>query len=328
MRHEQIDDRLIAKIKALLETRGCTEAEASARIGKAQELLEKYGLEMAELEKGGVKRSDTKKSGGLYTWQRKLWDGVANLNFCVYFSIKGLTKGSKYENRLVGSHANVIATTVMAEYLQGVIESLAQQWAKEQGYGSVFVRDAIAYREGMTRRIVDRLADRRRQILTEARQEQERAKAERASATFADGQTATALTILDVVSSEADFNNDYLNNWEMGTTARNRAKAEAADAAWRAKYHAEKAARDAAEAANPALKAARLEQERKWAEEWAKKEAKAQARRNKTPPRERYRRETAEEQRARSYGYSDGYRKGADVGIDQQVDKTNTARIG
>jgi hypothetical protein len=317
----QIDEKLITKIKALLETRGCTEAEAQARVAKAQELLEKHGLEMANLSGHDNKRSDQKRVGGLYTWQRRLWDGVAKLNFCTYFFIRGLTKGSKYEHRLIGSHANVISTEVMAEYLQGVIESHAQAWAKEQGYGSVFVKNAIAFREGMTNRIVERLNDRRERIITEARREAEKAKAEKHSQAFADAQTGNALTILDVISSEEDFNNDYLNHWEMGTTARNRVEREAREAARMAKYRTEQAAK------TPEQLAAEAEATRLWWEEETKRWGKEQKRRNKTPPKERPRKQTAEEKRRSVYGYWDGVEKGSVVGIDTQVKGQDARRI-
>lgn len=326
---QDVDIKLIAKIKALLETRGCTEAEAQSRVAKAQELLEKHGLEMANLHKPTGARSDKKQVGGLYTWQRNLWDGVAKLNFCNYFFIRGLAKGSKYEHRLVGSHANVISTEVMASYLQGVIEDLAQKWAKEQGYGSVFVRDAIAYRDGMAARIVEKLAARRREIVSEARQAAERAKAERHQSAFADAQTGHALTILDVISSEEDFNNDYLNHWEMGTTARNRAADAARSVAWQAEYERKMRERDADELLHPWKKEARLKKAAEDMKRWQEEDVKAQAKRNRTPPKpQRERAQTAEEKRANSWAFYDGYRKGDTVGIDTQVDKTSRARIG
>lgn len=324
-----IDEKLLHRIRSLLETRGCSEAEAAARIAKAQELLEKHGLEVASLNRPASARTDKKTHGGLYTWQRNLWDGVARLNFCRYFFIRGLGRGQKYEHQLIGSHANVISTEVMASYLQEVIEDHAAMWAKERGYHSRFVREAIAFRDGMADRIVERLAVRREEQVTAARQEQERAKAERHQQAFGDAQTARALTILDVISTEEDFNNDYLNHWEMGTTARNRAEAEARQRAWEADYKRRIAERDADELLHPWKKEARLKAAAEEMERWAKKDAKAQKRRNKTPPKERPRAQTAEERRRGMGSYWTGYDTGDKVGIDKQAtDNSKKPAIG
>lgn len=310
---QDIDEKLLKKIRALLETRGCSEAEAQARVAKAQELLERHGLEIANLNQTGAARKDTKRLGGLYTWQRNLWNGVAKLNFCAYFFIRGLDRGAKYEHRLVGSHANVVSTELMAAYLQDTIEQHAAQWAKDRGYHSRFVREAIAFRDGMTDRIVERLAVRRREQVSAARKEAEAAKAAAHQQAFGDAQTARALTILDVISTEEDFNNDYLNHWEMGTTARNRAEAEARQKAWEEEYRRREAAK------SPEQKAAEAEQLRKDAKEWEKQYAKRQKRINQTPPKERPRAQTAEEKRRGMGSYYTGRAAGDKVGIDKQA---------
>lgn len=321
---QEIDAKLIERMKKLLAlaSNNDNEHQASAAMAKLQEMLEAHNLDMAILGQSGkgAQRSDTKKTGGLYSWQRKLWQSVAELNFCIYFSIKGLAKGSVYEHRLVGSHANVIATEMMAKYLQETVERLAQQWAKANSYKSVFVREAIAYREGMASRICGRLRDRRHEILEEARvREQE--KKERAREAMP--VTGTELTILDVISTEADFNNDYLNGWEMGQTARNRKDQEARSAAWTAEYQRKQAERQAYWDAHPEEYAAYLakilrdeaEQEAKW--------AKKRTKRGRTPPKIRYRNMTPEEQRQSLGSYREGYTDGSNVGIDTQVDQQN-----
>lgn len=330
-----MDDKLknvIRKIEALLNTNGCTEAEAQARTEKAQELLEAYNLDMATLGSSGkgAQRSDTKKAGGLYSWQRKLWAAVAELNFCYYISIKGLQRGSVYEHRLIGSHANVIATEHMAKYLQETIEKLAQQWAKDNFYKSVFVREAIAYREGMAARLSERLKARRDDLVAEERRKTEEAKREQQRTNAAPG--STALTILDVISSEADFNNDYLNNWELGTTARNRAESEARRAASMAEWEERRRKQKEWDEAHPEEAAARKAKEaadfKRWVDEAAKKEARRQARANRTPPKPRYRKPTAEEERMGLGSYYEGRAKGNEVGIDTQAeDKSAKGRL-
>lgn len=313
--NEQIDEKLIERMKKLLAlaTNNDNEHQATAAMAKLQEMLEAHNLDMAILGKSGkgAQRSDTKKTGGLYGWQRRLWKEVAELNFCYYFSLKGLTKGSVYEHRLVGSHANVVSTELMATYLQSTVERLAQTWAKGAGYSSVFVREAIAYREGMAERIGERLSARRREIVAKAKEEaQARRDAERAKMPT----TGTELTILDVISTEADFNNDYLQGWEMGTTARNRVESEARSKAWAAEYRAREAAKSPEQKAREAAEAAAQ------LKIWQAEDAKREARRNKTPPKPRYRAMTAEEQRRSLHSFDKGYSKGNEVGIDTQVD--------
>lgn len=315
----QPDEKLIRKIEALLNVKGCTEAEAEARIAKAQELLAKYNLDMASI--GGTpaqnKRNDKKTKGGLYSWQRKLWKAVAELNFCHYLSVKGLAKGSTYEHRLIGSHGNVIATEVMANYLQETIEKLAQAWAKESGYKSVFVRDAIAYREGMTNRVAYKLKQRRDAVLEEER----KATEERKQREAASGQASTshALTLVEYTSSEQDFNNDYLNNWELGTTAKNRYEAELRQKKWEEEYRARQAAKTDEE------KEAERKATEEWYAEYQKKQAKAQKRRDRTPPKaQRERKRTPEEERAGLWAFREGQMDGDKVGIDQQA--TNERR--
>lgn len=329
---QDINPKIIEKIEKLLRlaTNNSNEAEAQAAMAKAQEMLEAYNLDMAQLggeaKNTNAKRKDQTKSGGLYTWQRNLWKGVAELNFCHYLSIKGLAKGSKYEHRLIGSHANVIATTLMADYLQATVEKLAQKWAKEQGYKSVFVQDAIAYREGMTNRICERLSARRRDILQQEREREEERKAAEARG---QASTSSALTLVEVISSEADFNNDYLNGWELGTTAKNRHADELASKRAMAEYeerqrvHKERYENDPTYRAE--VDAAKKKQDEWWADYLKKhKPRKARSYVAKAP---RPRAQTAEEKRAGLDSYWDGMRDGKNVGIDTQIDENQRKAV-
>ncbi len=325
MEHHEIDAKLVERMKKLLAlaTNNDNEHQATAAMEKLTAMLEEHNLDMAVLGKSDATRKDAKRKGGLYGWQRKLWDSVAKLNFCVYFSIRGLDKGSSYEHRLVGSHANVIATEMMATYLQDTIERLAAQWAKDVGHHSRFVREAIAYREGMTERVSNRLYERREALLSAARKEAEERKRDQAMANRP--STGTELTILDVVSSEADFNNDYLQGWEMGTTARNRAEQEARVAAWRASEAKRQAEQAAWDLLHPAEAAARKKAEQDRADAFYNKLAR---RKPSKEPVYRTRRATPEEERRSLGSYYEGYDRGGTVGIDTQVDQNKTRRIG
>lgn len=255
---EKAIDR-VTKLLALARNND-NEAEATSAMDAATRILEAYNLDMALVERrtgnsSARKREDQKTGGGLYKWQRTLWQNVAELNFCRYAALKGLAAGSKYENRVIGSNVNVMSATLMAEYLQATIERMAAQWVKDcyPAGTSRFIRDAIAYREGMA----DRIADRLRVMRWERQEEEKRA---RDAMPKGDG---TALVLADVIHAEQDANDDVMDGLPPGTHAKWRADS----AARRAKADAIMAAQEEREAANPALKAARIEQEAKAAAE-------------------------------------------------------------
>lgn len=319
----------IEKARKLLQTQGRTEEEAAVFVGKAMAILAKHNLTVAELEtkeKGaGGARSDVKRSGGLYQWQRDLWDAVAQMNFCVYFSIKGLAKGSKYEQRLVGRQENVISTEVMAGYLQQTIERLAQTWANGKGI-NVFCREAIAYREGMADRLVVRLRD-----LARTREEEQareaREQASRSRHPSSAPSAGTSLVLADVLQTEADLNTDYLWGREPGTTARNRAASEARQRAQEEAYR-KWAAENPEEFAKQ--QAASAEASAKYWKDVADREAKRvkrALREGRDPDASQYRAETEREKRQRLGTYSDGWDRGGDIGLDQQVGSTKQERL-
>lgn len=331
-------ESIIRKIEALLNTKGCTEAEAGARTEKAQELLEKYNLDMAQIgakEGANHRRKDTRKTGGLYGWQRDLWSAVASLNFCHHISIKGTGKGSKYEHRIIGSHVNVVSTEVMAQYLQDTIERLAQEWSRERGYTSVFVRDAIAFREGAAMRVCNRLAVRRDEQVQKANKAkaEEEARAKHPSYT----PTSNAVTIVDVMGTEADLNNDYLNGLTPGTTAeRRREHALArmrADENYREMVRKQKEEDEANDDTNgwehgTTCKARMREQaeaSEAWYKEYLFKQAKKAKRRATSEPRERA--PTEQEKRRRLSGFYEGAAKGEDIGLDKQISEEEREKL-
>lgn len=314
---------VIEKVKKLLAlATSSNEHEAALASSKAAELLAAYNLDMRTVsapEANSGERTDQKRKGGLYQWQRDLWDAVARLNFCMYWGIKGLAKGSSYQHRVLGSTANVVTTELMAEYLQSTVERLAQQWAKERLY-NVFAREAIAYREGCADRLVQRMNEIRWKRRREAEKKQAEEKARSSHPSYA---PSNALTILEVVQSEEDFNNDYLRGWEPGTSARMRHQEKLRREKAQREADEALAARDAAEAADPSLKEARLAKEAAAraadAAYWAKFSGKGRAYRERA--------ETAREKRQRLSSYRTGYDKGADIGLDRQVGNKGAPKL-
>lgn len=335
----------------LLEVKGCSEAEAGARTAKAMELLAQHNLDIHAIERasgaGPAARKDKKRSGGLYKWQRDLWEEVAKLNFCVYRSIKGLTKGSSYEQRLIGRPENVISTEVMAEYLQETVEKHAQAWSKAEGYKSVFVKDAIAYREGMADRIAERLRDLRRDV--EAKEAAKKAEDAMRAKHPGAASTGTALVLADVKQTEADLNQDYLNGFPLGTTAANRAKRELTQHTITLKWEFVKNNdRDGFFHMFGEEAMSWFDQEFEWREDHRKREeANREAQRIRAEKAEKrkqtmiangtYREPKGRPEpigryskgwEPRSATYYDGRTKGGEVNLDRQIDETTKRRLG
>ena len=316
-------EAVIDKVRKLLALakNNDNEHQAEAAASKAQELLEAHNLDMAVINRQSNKFAPRDKQnlrGGLYTWQRDLWNQTARLNFCKYWFIRGTSAGSQYEHELLGSKANVIATQIMANYLQEAIERLARRWVHDNRPGkSIFIKEAIAFREGVAARLSYRLWE-----LQEKRraEEQDRMKAKRAADAERGVFTENALTILDVGNTEEDLNNDHIYGYAPGTSARQRAEREA---------RMEAADREAAETlrkqaewdeAHPEEAAARKAKEKaeyeRRSKEWWEKE------KNRRP-----RKLTAEEERRRLGSYRVGYDKGDSISLNQQVASKPAARL-
>lgn len=288
------------------------EHQAEAAANKARELLEAHNLDMAHISKdsgnGYAPRDKQVLRGGLYSWQRDLWNMTATLNFCKYWYIRGNRVGSQYEHELLGSKVNVIATRLMAQYLQDTVERLAREWMRDNRPGlSIFTKEAIAYREGITSRLVMRMWNLRNERLKE---DADRIKAERANNAAHGVFTENALVLADVISTEEDLNTDHVYGWPPGTAARKRKEREA---------KAEQADREAAEllkqqeeydAAHPE------EAARRKAKEKAESDARWKAYANKTY---RSRKATPEEERRRMASFGQGYDKGGEISLDKQV---------
>lgn len=333
----QPNESILRRIRALLAlgSNNPNEHEAAAAAQKAMELMEQHNLDAATLgtETSSSTFGERKQdfvAGGLYGWQRNIWKAVAELNFCMYWAEKGLKKGDKYQHKLLGSPTNVLSTQLMAEYLQQAIERLAKVKAKDGGY-NVFCREMIAYREGAAQNVITRLNQLRWERLEADRKKAAEEKARQSHPGYA--SSGTGLVLASVIQSEADYNNDYINGYEPGFTARNRAEWEAKVAARQAE-HERRMAEDPeyAEAYNKAAEERTANNEAWWAEQARKDEA----RRRRNAGRDgydengykyRYRNATPEEERANLRTYREGYDKGGSISLHQQVDKSNNAKL-
>jgi len=307
---------ILNKIRKLLSLadNNDNEHQAAAASQKVMELMERHNLDLSMLDaaKPDGTRDDRKLKGGLYGWQRKLWESSADLNFCKYWSIRGLKEGSSYEHRILGREVNVVSTTILAEYLQNTVERMARREARRTNH-NMFARSMIAYREGIATRLVERLAAKRREKMAE----EQRRKDEWAK----QHSTGTSLTQIDVAHAEEDYNNDFLYGYPPGTSAKRRAENDASIARWREEQRIKNEAHLKRYAEDPKYKAEvdrinKLQQEKDeaWWADYQRKNANR---------KQRYRQETPEEARRRLHTFEAGYRDGEKVGLDQQVDRRN-----
>lgn len=319
-------EAIISKVQKLIALAGNNpnENEAEAAMEKAMALLAAYNLDMMTVErksgKKGGPRSQQYTKGGLYKWQRYLWDEVAKLNFCMYWTRMG-NNGGKFEHKILGSQANVIATNVMAQYLQDTIERLARQWAGEPR--DFFTKATISYRDGMAARVCERLTIKREAQRHEAeiKAQEDAMRAKHPGAV----NTHNALTIVDVINSEQDLNNDFLYGRPEGWHAQQRAEQEARRRKAQADYDAEVKRLEQWKNDNPEEWAAEQERQiREQAEQrikWAKEEAKRAKRRKGVTSY------LAPKYKGDHSAYAAGHRAGNDVGLDQQMGHSNKNKV-
>jgi hypothetical protein len=305
--------KILAKIeKALrLSENNPNEAEAATALRMAQQLADAYNIDIEGIrsKSGGAsaKRHDDLFPGGLYPYQRNLYNAIAKLNHCLYWARRGLGRGQKYQHRLVGSHVNVLMTKQMGEYLQGVVERLARDYVGNDPK-LYFTKEAHLFREGVVDRIIDKINDKRKADLEDAK----RRKAEEAARSRHPAAAGNALVLIDdVVQREAAANYDFLHG--EGAWARMKAreaereerqrKAAAEYEAW-AKANPEEFARQQAEEA---------ERQAKWWREYEKREARNAARRKGVS-------RPSKPGKYDSAAYWDGNDAGRDVSLDRQVE--------
>lgn len=312
-------DKILEKVEKLIAlSTSSNEHEASLAMQRAQDLLARHNLDMTLVERrtgASAKGEENRLGGGLYKWQRELWGAVADLNFCRYWSIKGLTKGAKYEHRVVGRTVNVLSTRLMAEYLESTIERITRE-RYENNPSLYFAKAAIAFREGMADRIASRLRDRKWEREREQRAEARRQR-EAMSAQGVETSNALVITYADVAQQEADLIDDFLMDREPGTTARLRKEGEIASAKWRQEWEQRRA---------EAVERERLDRIAN-PEKWARIDAEAERERRREEARER---RNANRRKGYSYrerksgqprheDYYDGQAEGSRVGLDVQV---------
>lgn len=230
---------LISKLLAKAQDKSVTEAEAALFAEKVQELLQDNGLTMAQVEAAGGS-TDTSQRGkhatgrrAMYNYQRQLMGALAELHFCIHQVVEEADEHGRKSKRhvLVGRRVNVDGTSMLYDYLVTTMRRLVQEAG--HAYGKTGERDLHYWLEGCATRLCERLHQKRRQ------RERESAEAEAARQAAMNGNgTHKELVLSDVYGTEADLNNDALNNFAPGTTATRRRKSEEMAMQQRAKHDA------------------------------------------------------------------------------------------
>lgn len=223
--------RAIEQVEKLLRVAGRTQhaEEAASFAAKAQDLLTKFNLDMSIVEQNSGassgKREDTKFEGGLYQYQRDVWEAVAKLNFCMYWnqyqydadkSKRRMRASFRFQHRVIGRTVNVVATRGMADYLLGAIERLTRERFPEPS--QFFTRRANSYREGLAETVIGKIYDRRKHLLREDEKKQRDAKRAAEKMEREGVSTSTTLTLSTLRKSEEDANTDFI--YGEGTSAR------------------------------------------------------------------------------------------------------------
>lgn len=145
------------KIKKLLAlSQSPNEAEAIAASRKAQELLTRHNLSMADLADSSqedVEQYEVSSQQKSDRWRESLIDGVADANFCEFLTRTTRGNGSTY--LLIGRPSNCKVAALQYEYLCKTVERLASEAVNETGEKGF----RNAFRVGCAKRIRQRLKE-------------------------------------------------------------------------------------------------------------------------------------------------------------------------
>jgi Protein of unknown function (DUF2786) len=319
--NSEISDSVVRKIQLLLKLAERTEGnevEAAAAMGKAQELLAQYNLDLSTVQDkvvaGGsntpeaamAKRDYAKVSrSAMYNWQRKLVRAIAEANYCRYWVEE--TQETRWNrlcnvkrHKVLGRLVNTTAVLIMTDYLMETIERLVPYRGKEK-----LGRSAISWREGCAARLIERI--------------QEKAEAMRTADYASQGEAAysTAIAVRNMASQEEIGNYDFING--KGAWAR-RLENQAKWAEDSKQWAAQREERDAKELAEleaklaletPEQKIKRLRREAKAEEASARYSARYWDRQDRKAEREAARRDHS--------AYAAGTRTAEKIGLDGQL---------
>lgn len=176
----------IRKLMAKGNSAGISEAEAALFLEKAHALLAEHNLTSSDLENPAEKREHGEHADR-YTepWVRRVWQGVAHLNFCGYYYQK-YPNVTKVGHVVIGRKSNVVVTQDMTIYLVTTIFKLSRK-----AHPGTHSRQQSDFQKGCADRIVERLREMHAKVT-------------------APEQTGTALVLSDFYTAEKARNANYV----------------------------------------------------------------------------------------------------------------------
>jgi len=317
-----VTDDVVRKIQLLLqlaERAEGNEAEASAAMAKAQDILARYNLDLATVQDkvvvGGtniskaevVREKRESRRNATYAWTHVLYCAVAEANYCKYWTADSKVESEKMgrvrwvkRHKVLGRVENTTVVLMMGDYLYATIMRLLP-YDKSSWLSS----DAIAWCDGCVERLAERI--------------KEKAEAQRTPDYAAQGEAgySTALAIRSMAEAEDIGNYDAEHGKGAWARKLERDAKYAEDSKLWVAEQQERATRMELELA--ARLAAETPQER------AKREkAEARERKRREEYSERYwdrqdRKAWKESHRRSSDAFKSGVKAGGSIGIDAQV---------
>jgi hypothetical protein len=213
----------VKKLMAMADHPNTNENEAANAAAMASDILTRLNLNMedAQNSEGKGERSDQKILGGFYQHERDLWEALAELNFCYYYTVKVRYDEEKakkerrkyaHHHRLIGRTVNIVGTQVMAEYLLSTLERLVKQYCtEERPYEKYHPRSetAVSFRKGAAARLIERINERRRELILEEARKAREAKVQATHPSAAPTSNALVVNVTSLTRSEMAANYDF-----------------------------------------------------------------------------------------------------------------------
>jgi len=129
------EEKLYDKIRKLLALgESPNEEEASLAIEKAHELLKKHNLSMdvLEMKKTEIKEGTYFEADSLVGWKSALLKMITRANYCDVL-VRKSEAGDHFLINIIGREHNVVASSIMADYLFAVCDKLSNEKYPEEG---------------------------------------------------------------------------------------------------------------------------------------------------------------------------------------------------
>lgn len=130
--HKYTQDQILAKIQKLLAVAndpGANEHVAAQMAAKAQELMQAWAIEEADLEKATTGQEIKFKVGTVHSLRRMLeyWENTLALDVAAAFMVKGLRDHSKKVRYFAGREVDVDIAIYSYEQLRGTLDEMAKR---------------------------------------------------------------------------------------------------------------------------------------------------------------------------------------------------------